>query len=50
MDSVFSKTGWIGEDADLSDPNADLSAYAEQYLRTAGMRDDQIAALRAKLV
>jgi hypothetical protein len=40
----------VGEDADLSDPGVTLSGNAEQYLRDAGMPDEQIAALHVKLV
>lgn len=40
----------VGDEPDFADEDITLTEYAEQYLRDAGMQDDQIAALRAKLV
>ncbi len=36
-------------DASVDPKTADLSVYAERFLRNAGMTDAQIAALRAAL-
>lgn len=40
----------VGDEPDFADADITLAEYAEQYLRDAGMRDEQISALRAKLV
>lgn len=40
----------VDADLDSMTPETNLSAYAERYLRSAGMQDGQIEALRANLI